>query len=76
MQEDEKNIEFTKGDHPKLVSIFKSQDELAERLRKDILLTYTNDFPISISSLNEITTEQSLTNLHGEYLDVLMRSVV
>ena len=68
LQEDEENIEFTKGDHPKTVSIFKNQDELTERLRKDILLTYRNDLPISISSLNEITTEQSLTNLHGNTL--------
>lgn len=68
LQKEEKNIEITKNDHLKFIGIFKDQDELIDRLRKDIVLTYRNELPISISSLNEITTERYLTNLHGNTL--------
>ena len=68
LQEDNQNTELNRNDHPKVVGIFENQDQLTDRLRKDILLTYRNDLPISVSSLNEITTEQSLTNLHGNTL--------
>jgi tetratricopeptide (TPR) repeat protein len=62
------NNQFDKKNHSKLVDIFENIDKLIDRLRKDILLTYRNDLPISISSLKEITTEQSLMNLLGNTL--------
>ena len=54
--------------HSKVVGIFDNIDDLIDRLRKDILLTYRCDLPITISTLTEIKIEQSLTNLHGNTL--------
>jgi hypothetical protein len=70
LKKERQKIEFNKENHQKLVDIFEDIDKLIDRLRKDILrkdilLTYRSDLPISISSLNEITIEQSLMNLHG-----------
>jgi tetratricopeptide (TPR) repeat protein len=51
-----------KQNYPKVVNIFTDERMLIERLRQDILLTYRNDLPISISSINEISIEQTLTS--------------
>ena len=40
-----------------------------------MLLTYRSDLPITISSLNEITIEQSLINLHGNSLIFLWSQI-
>jgi tetratricopeptide (TPR) repeat protein len=53
---------------PKLIGIFTDEHKLIERLRNDILLTYRHDLSITTSCLHEITTEQSLTSLHGNTL--------
>lgn len=49
--------------YSKLVNIFINENELIERIRQDILLTYRDDLPITISHLKEMQNEQSLTNL-------------
>jgi hypothetical protein len=51
-----------KQNYPKVVNVFTNERMLIERLRQDILLTYRNDLPISISSINEISIEQTLTS--------------
>ncbi|CAF2609852.1 unnamed protein product [Rotaria sp. Silwood2] len=71
LKKQDENIEFNEQDHKKLVHLFQNVDELIDRLRKDILLTYRSDLPISISSLQENNIEQSLTSLHGNSLTIL-----
>ncbi|CAF3284127.1 unnamed protein product [Rotaria socialis] len=69
------NTQFEKEHHPKLAAIFKDINSLIERVRKDILLTHRSDLSISISSLNEIKIEQSLTSLHGNTLMFLWNQI-
>ena len=57
------NMENKKQTYSKLVNIFTNEHALVERLRRDILLTYRNDLSISISSVSDMTIDQSLTNL-------------
>ncbi|CAF1157791.1 unnamed protein product [Rotaria sp. Silwood1] len=71
LKKQDDNLEFNKQNHPKLIDLFQNLDELINRLRKDILLTYRSDLPINISSLNENNIEQSLTSLHGNSLALL-----
>ena len=68
LEKDNQNIEFNKENDRKLVDIFNDLTQLINRLRKDILLRYRNDLPINISSINEISIEQSLIHLHGNTL--------
>ena len=71
LQKQGENFQFNKQDHPKLIALFQDINDLIDRLRKDILLTYRSDLPINISSLNENNIEQSLTGLHGNSLALL-----
>ncbi|CAF3670551.1 unnamed protein product [Adineta steineri] len=71
LKQHDENLQFNKQDHLKLVGPFENIDELINRLRKDILLTYTSDIAINTSSLNENKIEQSLTNLHCNTLTIL-----
>ncbi|CAF3949451.1 unnamed protein product [Rotaria sp. Silwood1] len=57
------NINYENQTYSKRVNTFIDDHTLIERLREDILLTYRNDLSISISSLQEMTNQQSLTNL-------------
>ncbi|CAF0825076.1 unnamed protein product [Adineta steineri] len=63
LEKNGENINFNQAQSSKMVNIFRDEHTLIERLRQDILLTYRNDFSINISSLREITIEQSLTSL-------------
>ncbi|CAF1067547.1 unnamed protein product [Adineta steineri] len=63
LEKNGENINFNQTQSSKMVNIFSDKHTLIERLRQDILLTYRNDFSINISSLREITIEQSLTSL-------------
>lgn len=65
------SCKFNKENYSKLIDQFTDIDELISRLRKDILLTYRNDLSMNTSSINEITIEQSLTNLHGNSIMLL-----
>ncbi|CAF2974522.1 unnamed protein product, partial [Rotaria sp. Silwood2] len=60
MQRNPQNMEYEKQTYSKLVNIFTDEQTLIERLRHDIILTYRQDLPITISCLDEIKTEQSL----------------
>ncbi|UJR17422.1 hypothetical protein I4U23_004317 [Adineta vaga] len=62
--------QLDKQDYSKLVGPFENLYELINRLRKDILLTYTNDLSINISSLYENKIDQTLTNLSGNSLTI------
>lgn len=65
---EDEHMQFNTKVRPKLSGIFEDVTELIDRLRKDVLLTYRSDLPISISSIKEIKIEQSLTNLHENTL--------
>jgi tetratricopeptide (TPR) repeat protein len=62
------NINDEQKNYSKVIDIFPDEHKLIERLRQDILLTSRNDFSLSISSLNEISIQQSLTSLDGKSL--------
>jgi hypothetical protein len=53
------NANYEREIYSKVINIFMNECKLIERLRQDILLTYRNDLPITISK--EIKTQQSLT---------------
>lgn len=58
-----KNVKYEKEKYTKLIHVFPDERALIERLRQDILLTYRNDLPISISYIQEMTNDQSLISL-------------
>ncbi|CAF1188503.1 unnamed protein product, partial [Didymodactylos carnosus] len=63
LERNTRNVKYEKQKYSKLIDIFTDEHTLIERLRQDILLTYRNDLPISISRLDEINSERSLTSL-------------
>ncbi|CAF4431244.1 unnamed protein product, partial [Adineta steineri] len=67
----ERNMEYEKEDFSKLIEIFSDEHILIKRIRQDILLTFRNDFPKSISYVKDMTVEQSFTNLHVTELNFL-----
>ncbi|CAF1222901.1 unnamed protein product [Adineta steineri] len=71
LKKSNENIQFNKQNCLKLVDKFENIDELINRLRKDILLLYTSDLPVNISSLNENNIEESLISLHRNSLTIL-----
>ena len=58
-----KEVHYESSTCSKLINFFYDQSTLIERLHRDILLTYRNDFPMTISCLDEIRIEQSLMSL-------------
>ena len=57
------NFKDEKEKYSKLIHVFSDERILIERLRQEILLTYRNDLPITISHIEEMTNQLSLTCL-------------
>ncbi|CAF2911888.1 unnamed protein product, partial [Rotaria sp. Silwood2] len=68
LSKDSQNVKSNKQNYSKLVDIFSEKSILMERLHQDILLTYRNDLPVTISCLSEYKNEQSLTGIRGNTL--------
>ncbi|CAF1166622.1 unnamed protein product [Adineta steineri] len=62
LEKDHQNIHYDKENFSESIHIFTNESLLIDRLRHDILLTYRNDLPISVSYLDEIKHEQSFIN--------------
>lgn len=60
----------------KIIGLFTDLDQLITRLRKDILLTYRHDLPLKISSINEISIEESFTNLQGNSMTLFWNQML
>jgi hypothetical protein len=56
-------MQLNREQHSKVVNMYVNEHELIVAFRRDILLTYRNDLPTTISYLKEITNERSVMNL-------------
>jgi len=54
------NQQQIKRKYPKSVCFFNNEKNLVEHLRRDIILTYRYDLPISLSSIDFMNNDQSL----------------
>jgi hypothetical protein len=60
--------EYKKHHYSKLVDVFTNERVLIERIRQDILLTYRNDLPVTISCVSQMKIEQTLINFNTNTL--------
>ncbi|CAF0955716.1 unnamed protein product [Adineta steineri] len=67
----ERNMKYEKEDFSKVIDIFPDEHILIKQIRQDILLTFRNNFPNSISCVKDMTVEQSFTNLYVTELNFL-----
>lgn len=76
LQDGHRNIELIDQTYSNLIGIFDNLTELINRLCKDMLLIYRDVLQISVSSINEIRIEQSLTNINDDTVMFLWNQIL